>query len=169
MWPNQFFPCGESRNLANWSQSCMGYAGCVFGVDQSPRGNRDREVGALQCYDIASGKLNWSVYGFGQDGRGPVRRTRSLVPTGCFMIADGKMISWANELVVAEISAKGHQVVCSAKLPHTGYRAMPVLSNGLLYLRTKSGVLLCLEFAQASRRGGYRSIDCCKAGRETNR
>ncbi|MDP7020278.1 MAG: PQQ-like beta-propeller repeat protein [Pirellulaceae bacterium] len=135
----------ESRNLANWSQSCTGYDGCVFGVDQSPRGNRDREVGALQCYDIASGKLNWPVYGFGQDGSGPVRRTRTLAPTGCFTIADGKMISWANELVVAEISATGHRVLCSAKLPHVGYRATPVLSNGRLYLRTRSGKLLCVD------------------------
>ena len=135
----------EARNLANWYLSCVGYDGCVFGVDQSPRGNRDRDVGVLQCYDVATGELNWSVYGFGQDGSGPVRQTRRLVPSGCFVVADGKMISWANELVVAEISAEGHRVLCSATLPYIGYRTMPVLSQGRLYLRAKDGTLLCLD------------------------
>lgn len=141
----------ESRNLANWYLSCVGYDGCLYGVDQSPRGNRDRKVGSLQCYDVATGKLHWSVYGFGQDGRGPVRQTRQLAPTGAFMIADGKMISWANELVVAELSAKGHKVLCSAKLPYRGYRTMPVLSDGRLYLRAKDGNLLCLDLRKEKK------------------
>ena len=135
----------ESRNLANWYLSCVGYDGCVFGVDQGPFVGRDRSVGVLQCYNVATGKLNWSVYGFGQDGRGPVRQTRTLAPSGSFLVADGKMISWARELVVVEISAKGHHVLCSARLPHQGYRTMPVLSNGLLYLRARDGNLLCLD------------------------
>lgn len=141
----------ESRNLANWFLSCVGYEGCLFGVDQSPMGGRDRSVGSLQCYDVATGKLNWSVYGFGQDGSGPVRRTRRLAPSGSFVVADGKMISWANELVVAEISRTGHKVLCSAKLPYVGYRAMPVLSKGLLFLRAKDGTLLCLDLRKESK------------------
>ena len=134
-----------SRNLANWYLSCVGYDGCVYGVDQTPRGNRSRDVGTLQCYDIATGELRWSVYGFGQDGSKPVRRTRTLVPGGTFMIADGKMISWANELVVAAISAEGHEVLAAAKLPYVAYRTMPVLSGGRIYIRARDGHLLCVD------------------------
>ena len=133
-----------TRNLANWYLSCVGYDGCLYGVDQSPRG-RPRDMGGLQCYDIATGRLLWSINGFGQDGIRPVRYTRSLVPTGTFMIADGKMISWAKELVVAEVSANGHRVLCSAKLPYTGYRTMPVLAGGRLYIRARDGNLICLD------------------------
>jgi len=61
------------------------------------------------------------------------------------MIADGKMISWANELVVAAISAEGHEVLAAAKLPYVAYRTMPVLSGGRIYIRARDGHLLCVD------------------------
>ncbi len=134
----------ESRNLANWYLSCIGYDGCLYGVDQAPRG-RPKDMGALQCYDIASGELLWSVNGFGQDGSKPVRRTRTNAPTGVFAIADGKIISWAAELVVASVSGDGHELLASAKIDYGGYRAVPVLSDGRLFLRTKAGQLICVD------------------------
>ncbi len=134
----------ESRNLANWYLSCVGYRGRLYGVDQAPRG-RPKDMGALQCYDIASGKLLWSVNGFGQDGSKSVRRTRTNAPTGAFIIADGKMISWAAELVVARVSANGHELLASAKIDYGGYRAIPVLADGRLFLRTKAGQLICVD------------------------
>lgn len=133
-----------SRDLANWYMSCVGDRGCLYGIDQRPKG-RHRDLGALQCYDVDSGRLLWSINGFGQNGRRPVRQTRKLVPTGTFMIADGKMISWANELVVAEVSGEGHKVLASAKFPFVGYRTVPVLSSGRLFLRARNGQVVCLD------------------------
>ena len=134
----------ESRNLANWYLSCVGLDGCLYGVDQAPRG-RPKDMGALQCYDIANGELLWSINGFGQDGSKPVRRTGTLVPSGAFMIAGNRIISWAKELVVAEVSREGHEVLASAKIAYGGFRAAPVLADGHIFLRTRDGELICVN------------------------
>ena len=138
----------KNRTLTIWFYSCVGYKGCLYGADQMPRNLNpaERDVGNFQCLDLATGKLLWSINGFGQSGKRPVRNTRRLQATGMFVIADGKMISWRrNELVVAEVSAKGHKVLSVARLPNSGYHAMPVLSGGRLYLRTSDGYLMCLD------------------------
>ena len=137
-----------AEGLANWYFSCVGLDGCVYGVDQAPR-RRQRDIGDLQCYDVETGELLWSVYGFGQTSP---RRTRELQPAGTFVIADGKMISWGNELVVAEVTREGHQVLASVQLPFVGYRTMPVLAGGRLFLRSRDGELFCLDLAQVDER-----------------
>ena len=137
----------KTRTLANWYFSCVGYQGRLYGADQAPRNrNRaERDIGTFHCHDIATGKLLWSINGFGQSGKRPVRSTRNLRAAGTFLIADGKIVAWGNELVVAAITGAGHKVLASAKLRHTGYRTMPVIANGRLYLRAKDGPLLCLD------------------------
>jgi len=140
----------KNRTLANWYFSCVGDKGCLYGIDQKPRNfNRDeRDIGNFHCHDIATGKLLWSIHGFGQSGKRPVRKTRKLNPAGTFVIADGKIISWGHELVVDEISAKGHNVLSAAELPKRGFRALPVLAGGRLYLRAASGQLMCLDLQE---------------------
>lgn len=142
----------KNRTLATWYFSCIGKDGVFYGIDQSPRNrNRaERDIGRFHCHDVATGKLLWSINGFGQSGKRPVRYTRRLNPAGTFMIADNKMISWGKELVIAEVSPKGHKVLAKAKLPHTGYRTMPVLANGRLYLRTRDGRLMCLDLRRST-------------------
>ncbi|MEE8452495.1 MAG: PQQ-binding-like beta-propeller repeat protein, partial [Thermoguttaceae bacterium] len=129
-------------DLAAWYHSCIFYDGCVYGVDQ-PIGKPSEGVGILQCYDLQSGRMQWSTDTFDveSDAGEPTR----LKASDTFMIANGKMISWGRELVVAEVNSRGYKVLAVADLGHSAHWTVPVLCDGKIYCRTSRGKLLCLD------------------------
>ncbi len=135
----------KAPDLATWYHSCVLYDGLVYGVDETP-GRPRPEAAPLQCYEFDTGKMLWSAYPFDAGttaGERPARPKPWASPT--FMIADGKMILWGRELVVAKVSADGYEILSKVNLGQSGRWAVPVLSGGRLYCRTGKGDLICLD------------------------
>lgn len=138
----------KAPDLATWYHSCVLHDGLVYGVDEAP-GKPGPEVAPLQCYEFKSGKLLWSAYPFdtgGAAGERPARPKPWASPT--FMIADGKMILWGRELVVAKVSADGYEILSKANLGQSGRWTVPILSGGRIYCRTREGDLICLDVSR---------------------
>ena len=138
-------PLWKAPDLATWYHSCILHDGLVYGVDEAP-GRPRPDVAPLQCYDLETGRLQWSVYPFDAGGttdKRPARPKKWASPT--FMMADGKMILWGRELVVAKVSADGYEILSKAALGQSGRWAVPVLAGGRIYCRTRNGDLICLD------------------------
>ena len=108
------------RNKMNGSVLWKGY---VYGVD---------EGGELRCLDFKTGELIWAQAGFG---------------LGSLMIADGKLIvmSEKGNLVIAEVTPDGYQVISEAHILAPRCWTVPVLADGRIYVRNANGDLVCLD------------------------
>jgi outer membrane protein assembly factor BamB len=117
-------------------------------VDRANQGNQTHTVavvqdavfgfggagaGALQCTNLADGKLLWEVQG--EDWS----REQQLI------IADGLIFALTrkSELVLAEVSREGFKELSRFQLPQAvgKFPQQPTLANGHLYIRTEKHVL----------------------------
>lgn len=86
----------------------------------------------LRCFDpLDRGKVLWTVPNFG---------------SATMILADGKLIilKLSGELILAEVEKAGLKTLATAEVLDDEARALPALSNGLLYVRG-SRSLKCLD------------------------
>ncbi|HLJ11203.1 MAG TPA: PQQ-binding-like beta-propeller repeat protein [Planctomycetaceae bacterium] len=98
-----------------------------YGVD----GRQDGPLGRLRCFDPKTGKVHW---------------TKSEFPMSNLIVADGRLLIVTDDgqLIVAAASPKGYRELARAQLWTSTTRALPALSNGLLYVRDASK-LTCID------------------------
>lgn len=103
------------------------YDGFLYGVD----GRQDGPPGRLRCIEPKTGKIQWTKEDFG---------VANLV------VADGKLVIVKDDgvLVLASASPKAYHELGRARLSQSTTRALPALSNGLLYVRDTSA-LKCID------------------------
>lgn len=101
--------------------TCVHRGGYLYGVD----GREDSGRPTLRCIEAMTGKVQWSVAGFG---------VAHVILSGDKLLiqkVDG-------QLVLAEASPKQYRKLASADVFDDVTRAMPALSNGRLYVRDTS-------------------------------
>jgi len=93
-------------------------AGAWFGID----GRKDVGVGTLRAVSLKTREVHWSESGFG---------------VGHLIVADGKLIILKDEgeLVLVRANPKKYEPLSRYKLQETLTRAIPAISEGLLYVR----------------------------------
>jgi outer membrane protein assembly factor BamB len=85
----------------------------------------------LRCVEWSTGKVAWSVDGFGAG-------TLTLAGTQLFIVRED------GELVIAEATPKGFQPARKIRLAHSSIRAYPAFSDGRIYVRTDNE-LFCFK------------------------
>ena len=93
------------------------HEGFLYGVD-----GRQEEGGRLRCVEWKTGKVRWTVEGFG---------------CASAIVADGRLIllTEAGDLVLADATAEKYRELARATLFTGPCRAHPALANGRLYTR----------------------------------
>jgi len=95
----------------------------------------------LQCLNLATGEVKWS--------KGGLRMTSQFLADGkLFALGDGGM------LVVAEATPQGFKRLGAAKPLGGKCWNVPVLCDGLLYVRNNAGTLVCLDLRKGEADGG---------------
>ena len=110
--------------------TCIYHNGHLFGVD----GQDGPEV-ILRCFDPKTQKIAWTKDRFG---------TASLLLAGDKLLA----LKTTGELVLAEASVEKYAQLESASVLNSTTRAIPALSNGLLYVRDTT-TLKCLAVGKS--------------------
>ena len=105
------------------------YGGKLIGID----GRQDVGSARLICFDPKTRKVEWTEDDFGY---------------ATLLEADNKLIIMKTDgtLVLAEASLEEYQELARAQVLETTTRALPALSNGLLYVRD-SKTLKCLQLS----------------------
>ena len=109
----------QNKNMRNHVCTCVLWNGYLYGFDEKE----------LRCLDWNTGEVKWTQQGFGK---------------GCLFIADGKLVIYSDNglLALAQPSPESFKEICRA--PALGGKdtwAMPVLANGRLYCRTGERVI----------------------------
>ena len=123
--PKEIWSTGE---LSTQFQNLIYHDGAVFAVD----GWEIRKA-SLKCLDFETGKLLW-------EREMPGRR-------GTMTLADGKLIlmSEKGELLLLKASREKYVELGRTQVLGGTCWSLPVLCNGLIYVRNVEGTLLCLE------------------------
>lgn len=121
--------------MSSQYSTCVYDQGYLYGVD-----GRDDVGGAvLRCLEAKSGRVQWSVDGFG---------------VAHLILADGKLLilKTNGELILAEASPKAYRKLASAKVSDHVTRALPALANGSFLLRDNArgsgGELKCYDIGR---------------------
>ena len=112
----------ENKSMRNQMSGCVPWNGCLYGFDDK----------MLKCMDL-EGKERWRERGLGQ---------------GALSIADGRLIvmSEDGELVVAEAAPEAYHELARTKVFDGGTCwTVPVLSDGVIYVRNHAGELAALD------------------------
>lgn len=122
-------PVYENKNVRNHMNNCVLWDGYLYGIDGNSHNAR---VCTVVCLDFATGERKWLHREFG---------------CGSLLVAGGKLIvlSDEGELVVAPASPDGFKPIAQAEVVEGRCWTVPVLSHGLLYVRTSAGKLVCLD------------------------
>lgn len=121
--------------LDNYTCSYILWKGHVFGITHNDTASR---VGPMYCFDVMSGRKKWEQKDAG----------------GSMILVDGKFLTFTgNRLVLIEASTEGYKELARSRelfLPgentaRDSDRINPVLSNGRIYCRSQTGMLLCLD------------------------
>lgn len=132
-------PKGDSAEIV-WSNdsvmssqysTCVLHDGALFGVD----GRQDGGPTRLRCFDPLTGKVHWTKEDFG---------------VATLILADGKLVALKTDgqLVLVAASTKKYTPLGTASLFRDTVRALPALSNGLLYARDTKA-LKCVQIGAA--------------------
>lgn len=107
--------------------TCIEHDGALIGV----HGRQDQGLADLRCFDPKTKQIHWTQSEFGY---------------ATLIKADGKLIILKSDgtLVLAKADKKDYQQLSSHEVLDTTTRALPALSNGLLYVRD-TRVLKCLD------------------------
>ncbi len=115
------------------SQFCTSvpHDGYLYGVD----GRQDGPPGRLRCFEPMTGKIQWTQINF---------------PVANLIVADGKLVIITDDgtLILAKAASTAYRELGRAKLSKSTTRALPALSNGLLYIRD-STTLKCVDLKRA--------------------
>lgn len=112
----------QNKNIRNHFNSCVLWAGYVYGPDDS----------GLRCVKFTTGELKWTYREFGK---------------GSLMVADGKLVALSEngELIIADPSPAAFQPVSRSKVLTGKCWTTPVLANGHIYCRNAVGDVVCLD------------------------
>ena len=104
-----------------------------LGVD----GRQDQPPARLRCVEPRTGRILW---------------TKKDFPVANLIAADGKLVIVTDDggLILAAAVPEGYRELARARLSKTTTRALPALSNGLLYVRDTS-VLKCIDLRPAKK------------------
>jgi outer membrane protein assembly factor BamB len=121
----------NNDTMSSQFSTSVPYEGYLYGVD----GRADMGPGRLRCFDPKTGKVQWTEDNF---------------PIANLILADGKLVIVTDdgELVLASASPKAYRELGRARLARSTTRALPALSNGLLYIRDASSVK-CVDLRRA--------------------
>lgn len=131
---------GAKELWANDNVMSSQYSTCVYrdGFLYGTHGREDYQNGVLRCFEAKTGKVKWTVEGFGVAHT--ILAGNQLVLLGI----DGR-------LRLAEVNSSAYHELASAEISTNLTRALPALSNGKLYLRDnegQGGKLICLQLAK---------------------
>lgn len=125
----------RDKLLDNYSCNYIVWKDHVFGIQHNDTASR---IGPLYCFEVATGKKKWEQRDAG----------------GSFTLVDGKFLTFTGEeLILIEASteqykelARSQRLFSADELAYRySDRIAPVLSNGRIYCRSQSGVLVCLD------------------------
>ena len=119
----------KQETLASQYNSAVHHDGHLYGID----GREDAGAASLQCVAADSGDVAWSQTGFG---------TANLILVGTRILA----IHSDGRLTLLQASPDRFQVEQQSRLFPDTSRALPALSNGLLFARNSS-TLKCVRVA----------------------
>ncbi len=111
----------------------IAHDGKLFGV----HGRQDQGTSSLRCVDPVSQRVLWSQDDFGY---------------ATLIQADGKLLAMKTdgELVMLALDSTKYRELARAKLFDNTTRALPALSNGLLYVRD-AGTLKCVDLRKPAK------------------
>lgn len=120
----------NNDTMSSQYSTCVRYEGFLYGVD----GRQDGGPTRLRCFDPQTGDVRWTKERFG---------IASLI------LADGKLIIVKDDgsLVLAAASPEGYKELGQARLLKSTTRALPALSDGLLFVRD-TGTLKCIDLGK---------------------
>ena len=126
---NELVKVYDARNLSNHMATGILWSGAMFGIDGNSNVSRQCR---LVCLDWATGKELWSERGFG---------------CGSLTMADGKLLVLSDdgELAVLRPSLEKLEVITRAQVIEGRCWTVPVLANGLIYIRNADGQVVCLD------------------------
>ena len=115
----------SNKGMRNKHTNSVFFQGAIYGFDER----------TLTCLDPATGQAKWTKADLGE---------------GSLMLADGKLIilSDKGELVVAEASPEGFKQLAAGQALRGPCWTVPVLANGRIYARNKTGTLSCSTFGK---------------------
>ena len=121
----------NNDTMSSQFSTSVPYDGYLYGVD----GRQDMPPGRLRCFDPKTGKVQW---------------TKDNFPIANLIVADGKLVIVTDdgELVLASASPKAYRELGRTRLSRSTTRALPALSNGLLYVRDAMHVK-CVDLRRA--------------------
>jgi outer membrane protein assembly factor BamB len=121
--PRQIWVNGDIETKMNSAVVHDGHVYCIS----------ERAGGQLMCVDLLSGTTVWAE--------------RSFAKYGALMIADGKLVIVDEEgdLVIAEATSDEYRELARTTVLSGRCWAMPVLSNGRIYVRNNKGKMACLD------------------------
>lgn len=113
--------------MSNQYMTCIGHDKHLIGIHGQERVGESE----LRCFDPKTQAVKWKKAGFGY---------------GSMISADGKFIALTTtgELIMLKADAKAYRELGRATVFRSTARALPALSNGLLYVRD-TGTLKCLD------------------------
>lgn len=122
----------DNETMSSQYTTCVRHKGLLYGLD----GRQDVGTARLRCFDPQAHKVRWTEDGFGM---------------ATLILADEKLIVVKDDgtLVLAAATPEEYREVSRARVLPNTTRALPALSNGLLYVRDTQ-TLKCLDL----RRGG---------------
>lgn len=116
----------ETKAMRTQMSGCVLVDGCFYGFDET----------MLKCLDLA-GKERWRTRGLGM---------------GALMASDGRLIvvSGNGELVIVAATPEKYQELSKRRvLDGSSFWATPVLCDGLIYVKSGEGELVCLDHRAA--------------------
>ncbi len=125
----------RDKLLDNYSCDYILWKGHVFGIQHNDTASR---IGPLYCFEVATGKKKWEQKDAG----------------GTFTLVDGKFLAFTGEqLILSEASVDGYKELARSQKLFSpdelafrySDRIAPVLSNGRIYCRSQSGIVVCLD------------------------
>ncbi|MDA1051317.1 MAG: PQQ-binding-like beta-propeller repeat protein [Planctomycetota bacterium] len=131
---------GVKELWANDNVMSSQYSTCVYrdGFLYGTHGREDYRNGVLRCFEAKTGKVKWTVPGFG------VAHTILVGDQLVLLDVEGK-------LRLAEVNSDSYRELASAEISTNVTRSLPALSSGKFYFRdngSSGGKLICLELAK---------------------
>ena len=113
----------SNKGMRNKHTNSVLFQGAIYGFDET----------TLTCLDAATGQAKWTKADFGE---------------GSLMLADGKLIILSEKggIVIAEASPEGFKELATGQVLRGPCWTVPVLANGRIYARSKTGTLSCSTF-----------------------
>lgn len=120
--------------MSSQYSTCVHRDGFLYGT----HGREDYRNGVLRCLEAKTGKVKWTVPGFG------VAHTILVGDQLLLLDVEGK-------LRLAEVNSESYRELSSAKISADITRSLPALSNGQFYFRdngSQAGKLICLQLSK---------------------